>query len=204
MAQESNRQEAYRARTRASLIKCAQEVLAKKGLKATIEDLAGYAQVSPATIYNHFGNKDSYIKVALNDLWQGWVLWAYDGTPEGVSFELMIDVCRKLFRVNRTHSLFGKVLNKTFNDSSFVIDSIRPTSEIAFKFAAEKSNLAISDFDTRLDMWSFCLAGIFHGVFVSKKLSPEDADNALRVSMAIWGFSPKRSEEIVARALNFA
>ena len=58
VAEPGGRQAAYAARNRAALLKAGQEVLAEIGPSATIEQLAGHAQVSPTTIYKYFTNKD--------------------------------------------------------------------------------------------------------------------------------------------------
>jgi AcrR family transcriptional regulator len=192
------RQDAYRARTRAALLKSAQQVLAQVGLSATIEDLAKEAQVSPATIYNHFESKDEYLKEALNDIWMEWVLWAYDGRNQGEGIETKIDVCRKLFRVSQTNTLLGKVLSKTLNQSSFVIEALRHSAESSFTAALKKAGLDTTDLEIRLDIWAQALAGIFEGVFVSKKLTPETADKALRISLAIWGLDEAQSEKLTS------
>lgn len=195
------RQAAYKARTRAALLTSAQEVLAEIGLEATIEDLANHAQVSPATIYNHFENKEVFLKEALDQIWHESVRLAYEGKSQGESFELMIDVCRKLLRLSPKKSLFGRVLKKTFSNSTFAIDAIRPGSEKEFKDALQKGGLIVEDFETRLDMWSYCLAGIFEGVFVSEKMTPNEADKALKVSLAIWNLTSKQAEKLTSRAL---
>ena len=194
----TGRQDAYRARTRAALLKSAQQVLAQVGLSATIEDLAKEAQVSPATIYNHFESKDEYLKEALNDIWMEWVLWAYDGRSQGEGIETKIDVCRKLFRVSQTHTLLGKVLSKTLNQSSFVIEALRHSAESSFTAALKKAGLDTTDLEIRLDIWAQALVGIFEGVFVSKKLTPETADKALRISLAIWGLDEAQAEKLTS------
>lgn len=197
------RQDAYRARTRFSLLRSAQQVLAEVGLSATIEDLANQAQVSPATIYNHFENKVEYLQEALANLWQAQLLLAYDGRPEGQDLETMIEVCRKLFRVDRTKTLFGQVMSKTLSDSSFVIQALRSSGTESFKSATQKSGVDSDDFETKVDIWAYCLAGIFHGVFVSNKYSSEEADSALRMSLAIWGLNKAQAEKLTSKPISF-
>jgi len=194
----TGRQDAYRARTRASLLKSAHQVLADVGLSATIEDLAKEAQVSPATIYNHFESKEEYLKEALNDIWLEWVTWAYDGRNQGEGVETKIDVCRKLFRVDSTHTLLGRILSKTLNDSPFVVDALRPNAMQSFKAAVSKDGLEPKDLDIRLELWAQAVAGIFQGVFVTKKFSPETADKALGISLAIWGFDEAQAEALTS------
>jgi AcrR family transcriptional regulator len=197
------RQAAYRARTRASLIKSAHRVLAEVGLGTTIDDLAIQAQVSPATIYNHFHSKEEYLKEALEQLWREWILWAYDGRPFARDIETMIDVCRKMYRLDPSNTLIGRVLSKTLRDSTFVIEALKDSSTAGFKEAAHRAGLDSDDFDTRLEMWAHCLVGIFQGVFVTKKMSHEEADRALRVALSIWSLNKTQAEKLTAKPLEF-
>lgn len=197
------RQEAYRARTRASLIKSAHKVLSEVGLGTTIDDLAIQAQVSPATIYNHFHSKDEYLKEALEQIWTEWILWAHDGRPYGGDFETMIDVCRKMYRLDPSNTLIGRVLSKTFHNTAFVLEALKHTARAEFEEAAKKDGLDLDDFETRLDMWSHCLVGIFQGVFVSKRMTPDDADKALRVSLSIWSLNKTQAEKLTSRTITF-
>ena len=199
----SGRQDAYRARTRASLIKSAHKVLAEVGLGTTIDDLAVQAQVSPATIYNHFHSKDEYLKEALEQLWREWLIWAYEGRPVAGDIETMIDVCRKMYRLDPSHTLIGRVLSKTLKDSSFVLGALKDSSTAGFREAAHKAGLDSDDFDTRLEMWSHCMVGIFQGVFVTRKMSHEEADKALRVALSIWSLNKTQAEKLTSNPIKF-
>lgn len=201
MKEATGRQDAYRARTRKALLKTAQEVLAEIGLSATIEDLASKAQVSPATIYNHFESKELYLKEAIKDIWEEALLRAYHGRSPGESIETTLDVCRKLLRISRTNSLLGQVLSKTLNDGSFVVEAVGPNGVNSFKEAARKGGLHLKDFDTRVEVWTYALSGIFQGVFVTNKLSPEEADKALAISLLIWGFDEKTAEKLTSKPI---
>ncbi len=125
-----------------------------------------------------------------------------DGRPAGSDLETMFEVCRKMFRIDQTHTLFGQVLSKTFNDSNFVIEALETTAKGSFTKAAQKSGLETEDFETRLDMWSHCLFGIFQGVFVTKKLTPDAADIALRVSLSIWNLSKAQAAKLTSRPID--
>ena len=101
-----NRQAAYTARNRAALLKAGQEVLADIGPNATIEELAKHAQVSPTTIYKYFASKEVLFAEAMSEIYQRWVIWAYNGKPLGGSLETSLDTGRKLFWVRQhIHSL---------------------------------------------------------------------------------------------------
>lgn len=203
MEETLGQQTAYADRSRASLLASATEVVAEMGLSVTIEVLAVHARVSPATIYNHFGSKEDYLREALHHTWRQWVTRFYNGRREGESFLTMVDVCRKLFRVNRDLSILGRVLGQALKDLPFVIEALKPTSALAFKEMIRKSGLEHDAFELRMDMWSICIAGIFQDIFVTGKLSPEQADKSLAIALAIWDIPADQAAKLTSRPLTY-
>ena len=188
-------------RNRAALIRSAQQVLAKIGPDATVEQFVAHAQVSPTTIYNHFGSKDALFAQALAQLWREWLDWAHsDGPPDG-SLEEMVDVCRKLFRAGETHPEFSEILGKMLHNPTFVIDSLRSDTLPAFEHVASSGNLTQIEFENRTRLFMFCYAGIAYGLYSTKELSPSDADAALEIALAIWNVSPEAASNLVSRPL---
>jgi AcrR family transcriptional regulator len=194
----NGRQSAYTARNRAALIASAQEVLAQTGPGATIEHLVAQAKVSPTTIYNYFDNKEALFSEALHHMWRDWVDWAHDGRSKDESIETMLDVCRKLFRANQTHPKFARVLRNTLDNPAFVIQAVKDDGTTALRRVAKLSGLEASEFDKRLNLWTYCLAGILHGVFVTGELSPADADLSLRMSLSLWNVSPEVASQLTS------
>ena len=195
------RQAAYTARNRAALISAAQQVLADFGVEGTVEQLVAQARVSPATIYNYFGSKEALLTEALGQIWADWVLWAYAGKQPGESFDGMIDVCRKLFRVGQSHPLFSQVLNKTLKDPTFVIAAVGGNGKSTLKDVVAQGGLEGSDFDKRVNLWAYSLAGILHGVHVTGELTPAEADVSLSISLCLWNISPAKASELTSRPL---
>jgi len=195
------RQAAYTARNRAALVSSAQQVLADFGVEATVEQILAQARVSPATIYNYFESKDALLAEALNQMWQGWLLWAYAGRKPGESFDDMIDVCRKLFRVGQSHPLFAQVLNKTLKDPTFVIEAVRVNAMSTLAKVVDPGGLDGSDFDKRANLWAYSLAGILHGVHVTGELTPAEADASLTISLSLWNLSPAVASKLTSRPL---
>lgn len=189
-------------RNRAALIRAAQQVLAEIGPDATVEQFVAHAQVSPTTIYNHFGNKETMFSLALAQIWRDWVEWAYNGVPAGESLESMIDVCRKLFRVEETHPQFGQILAKTVVSPAFVINAVQAGGLPAMEAVARRGQVSKAEFDKRLRLFTYCLAGILHGVYSTRELSPEDADASLEIALAIWGLSPEAARAVFHRAMH--
>jgi AcrR family transcriptional regulator len=199
-----NRQAAYTSRNRAALIKSGQEVLADIGPGATIEDLANHAQVSPTTIYKYFESKEVLFSEALADIYQRWIIWAYNGKPPGQSFESTLDAGRKLFWVKQSHPLFAKILHNTLRDPSFVISAVRSGAESVFKNYAELGILEKKDFEQRFILWAYCYAGILTAVHLTEDLSPTQAEESLGIALSIWGIGEAKAKKIISRKLIFA
>jgi len=196
-----NRQSAYIARNRIALIKSAQDVLAEVGLHATIEQLATSANVSPTTIYKYSESKEALLSEALADAWHEFMTWAHGDEIPGSSFQGMIDVFRKLLRAKQSHPQFARILKNTLSDSSFVIDAVRPLAMATLQKAATKENIAVDQFEDRVYLWGYTLAGIMNGVFVTEALSPEKADDSLAISLQILDFSKAKAKKLVSHPL---
>ena len=196
-----NRQSAYIARNRIALIKSAQGVLAEAGLHATIEQLATNGQVSPTTIYKYFESKEALLSEALAEAWQEFMSWAHGDEIPGSSFQGMIDVFRKLLRAKQSHPRFARILKNTLSDSSFVIDAVRPLAMATLQKAATKEDIAVDQFEDRVYLWGYTLAGIMNGVFVTEALSPEKADDSLAISLQILDFSKAKAKKLVSHPL---
>lgn len=189
-------------RNRQALIKSAQEVLADIGPEATVEQFVAHAGVSSTTIYNHFYNKETLFKEALAEAWREWIDWAHGGIPVDENFETMIDVCRKLFRAAKTHPGFSRLISKSLSYPGFVIAAVQADGLPALKKVARLGGLTKSDFDKRTRLFSYCIAGILHGVHTTNELSPADADVSLGIALGIWNISPEKAKSIVSRPLS--
>lgn len=189
-------------RNRASLIRSAQHVLAEIGPEATVEQFVAHAQVSPTTIYNHFGSKEAMFSQALAQIFREWLEWAHNGVPADESLGIMIDVCRKLFRIQQTHPLLGQIVGKTIDNPRFVIDAVMADSLPALEAIARLGHLNNDEFDKRTRLFSYCIAGILHGVHATRELSPADADLSIEIALAIWNLSPEAARAVTSRPLD--
>ena len=199
-----NRQAAYTARNRAALIKAGQEVLADIGPSATIEELANHAEVSPTTIYKYFESKEVLFSEAINEMYQRWIIWAYNGKPLGGSLETTLETGRKLFWVKQSHPLFAKILHNTLRDPSLVIAATKRGAESVFKNYADLGFLKKEDFDQRFILWSYCYAGILTSVHLTGELSPTQAEESLGIALSIWGITDAKAKKLMSRPLVFA
>jgi AcrR family transcriptional regulator len=191
----------FSARQRATLKAAAHRVLVAYGPDATVEQIAQEADVSPATVDNYFGNKESLLMTVLDQSLREWVDWAYGDIPKGESLEVMIDVCRKLFRAGETHPEFSQILANALRDPDFVIEAVRDAALPALEHVAHRGQLPIDDFDRRTQLWANAVAAIVRDVHTTRKLSPAAADTSLAQALAIWDISPQTAEAITSRPL---
>jgi len=189
------------ARNRLALLRAAQEVLAELGPDATVEQFVAHAQVSPTTIYNHFYNKDALFKEALAEAWREWIHWAHGGIHADESLEVAIDVCRRLFRVTKTHPEFARLISKSLVNPGFIIEAVQADAMPAVRRFARLGQISKAELDKRMRMFGYCVTGILHGVHTTNELSPLDADASLGIALAILGVSPAKAKSIVARPL---
>jgi AcrR family transcriptional regulator len=202
MATPSGRQAAYAARNRAALVKAGQEVLAEIGPSATIEQLAGHAQVSPTTIYKYFGNKDALFIEALNHVWENWLEWARQDRAPGDPLELTLDSGRKLFFAKETHPFFAKILHNVLAEDPYIlIKSDQGKGAEVFKHLASKGLLEKKDFEKRYLLWTSMYAGLCRSVFLTEELTPAEANTAFGVGLSIWGISEAKAKKIISRLL---
>lgn len=202
--QSVSRQAAYLARNRAALIKAGQEVLATLGPNATIEQLADHAQVSTTTIYKYFENKEVLFAEALATIWGEWVAWSYGESTPGESLEASIRSARKLFWLRQTHPDFAQIMKNVMVNPSFVIKAVKDDGVAVFTTLADRGEIESQDFNKRMVLWAYCLAGLLTSVYVTEELSPKDAETALGLGLSIWGVSEQTAQKLLATPLTLA
>jgi len=176
-------------------------LLSTIGPDATAEQLAEQADVSPETIDNYFGNKETLLMTGLDQSLREWVDWAYGDIPKGESLEAIIDVCRKLFRAGQTHPEFSHILANALRNPDWVIEAVQDAALPALEHVAHLGQVPIDDFDQRTQLWANAVAGIMRDVYTTGKLSPLAADASLEKALAIWGLSPGAAKAITSRPL---
>jgi AcrR family transcriptional regulator len=178
------------------------KVFVTRGLyDAPMAYIAKEADVPVGSIYTYFESKEALLSEALAEAWQEIMLWAHGDEIPGSSFQGMIDVFRKLLRAKQSHPQFARILKNTLSDSSFVLDAVRPMALAVIGKAASKEELASDQFEERVYLWGYTLAGIMNGVFVTEALSPEKADDSLAISLEILDFSKAKAKKLVSHPL---
>jgi AcrR family transcriptional regulator len=198
-----NRQAAYSARNRASLITHAQEVLAEVGPSATIEQLAAHAQVSPTTIYKYFNNKEVLFSEAFSQLWEEWILWSNETRSPGEPLENVLDAGRKLFRIKQHDPILAQVLHNVVKYPEFAMNAVQSEGSKAFRVLAKMGAIKSEDFETRLMLWLHIYTGICISLYGNESISPEEADVAFGIGLSVWGISEAKAKKIISRPLVF-
>ena len=201
---EGGRQAAYAARNRAALVKAGQEVLAEIGPSATIEQLAAHAEVSPTTIYKYFENKDQLFLEALGEAWIGFLIWANELKAPGDRLERTLDSGRKVFWAQKTHPLFAEMLHNCLAEMpDFLSIADRGEGKKVFKEIAASGELKADDFEKRYLLWLAVYTGILKSLFVTKELSPSEAEVAYGIGLSVWGISEAKAKKLISRPLGF-
>jgi AcrR family transcriptional regulator len=199
------RQAAYSARNRARLIKDAQIVLAEIGPSATIEQIAAHAEVSPTTIYKYFEDKDQLFFEALGEAWIGFLIWANQLKAPGDRLERTLDSGRKLFYARKSHPLFAEMLHNCLTEMPDLLSlADRGEGKKVFQEIAASGELRADDFEKRYVLWINIYNGILKSVFVTKELSPAEADVAFGIGLSVWGISEAKAKKLISRPLEFA
>ena len=114
---------------------------------------------------------------------------------------MAVDVCRRLFRIGKTHPEFARLISKALVNPGFIIEAVKEDAMPAAKQFARLGQINKAEFDKRIRLFSFCVAGILSGVHTTNELSPSDADASLGIALGILGVSPAKAKSIVSRPL---
>lgn len=202
-AAPASRQAAYSARNRAALIKDAQEVLAEIGPSATIEQLSAHAQVSPTTIYKYFTNKEALFAEAFSQMWEEWIKWCNETKSPGEPLETVLDSGRKLFRIKQHDPMLAQVLHNVLKDPEFAMNAVQGEATKAFTALAKMGAIKNEDLQERLILWHHIYAGICISLYVTERISPEEADVTFGIGLSVWGISEAKAKKIISRPLVF-
>ena len=107
----AGRKSAYVARNRAALIKSAQEVLAKRGPAATVDEIAEHAGIAVSTIYKHLPSKDELFEIAFVTGMHEWEEWIQSSIADVTDpIERLIFPMRLMTQLPQTHPLFANMI----------------------------------------------------------------------------------------------
>jgi hypothetical protein len=106
-----------------------------------------------------------------------------------------------LFRIGKTHPEFARLISKALVNPSFIIEAVKEDAMPAAKQFARLGQINKAEFDKRIRLFSYCVAGILGSVHTTNELSASDADASLAIALAILGVSPAKAKSMVSRPL---
>jgi len=149
----------------------------------------------------YFASREALLSEALDEAWRDWVQWAHAGETVGVSFQKMIDVCRKLFRAKQTHPQFANILKNAFVDPGFALGAVQSAGISDLREISKIDGWVIDQFEERVYLMSYSLAGIMSGIYVTEMMTPEKADASLELSLQILDISKAKARKLVSHPL---
>ena len=190
------RKSAYVLRNRTALVRSAQEVFAKLGPTATVDDIAEHAQISVSTIYKHFENKESIFKIAISSAFADWELWALPiarSNPDPLA-QLVMPL-RLLLRMHQTHPQYAELCRKNFgevqNQTAMQVGLVAQAKKLL-----ETGVLKGDNFDVRLENLAACILIALRKQLFEIKPNEVEADLAIEIALTMLNISAAKAKEL--------
>ena len=198
----TGRKSAYVMRNRKALISATNEVFAKLGAEATVEDIAKHAEISVTTIYSHFRTQSELFEFAAAEATSNYLTWVKQVVKSEDDLLLkFVTIPRMLFRQQQTHPLYAEIARKNFG--SFLL-SMKPASEDMASDAGKlmKSGaLSMDNPQIRLETFLAAVFGIYQKTLFESDIKIKDADIALEIALGILCIPPVKAKKLAHSTL---
>jgi hypothetical protein len=87
------------------------------------------------------------------------------------------------------------------SNPSFAIDAFGAAARSVLDEVAGPSGFKLPNFEKRVFLFAHMYAGILNGVYVTRQLTPEDADVALGIALAVWDIPAEKAREMTSGPL---
>jgi AcrR family transcriptional regulator len=195
-----SRQSAHLARQRKLFISAAQHTLAESGLTATIDEFAAAAGVTVATLYNHFPNKETLVRIAFTEAQQGWEKWMV-AKVSGIEDPAERLVCsfRLFLRIPTTHVELARLaaVASTAGSPMNMASGHNAILEIE-EFNRLKNRVLTSPIKRVQSVFAALAAELQQQGLAVDVLA---ADLVIELLLPILGFSEKDAHDLVGKAL---
>ncbi|MCV7356524.1 TetR/AcrR family transcriptional regulator [Mycolicibacterium fluoranthenivorans] len=198
-----NRLERQKQRTRAALLRAAQEFIAAGKLNAPILEITQAADIGMGSFYNHFGSKEELFAAAVADVLdaQGELL---DRLTESLSdpaerFACRYRLCGRLFRLQPQESRIMLSIGVSLLSSD---RGLAPRAKRDIVAASEAGRFQVDDPDIALAIAGGALLGL--GQLLLDQPDRDDAqtaDDVTRDVLRMFGVTAKRAERLTTQAL---
>jgi AcrR family transcriptional regulator len=193
----TGRKTAYVMRNRAALIKSAQEVFAKRGSDATVEDIAEHAEVSVSTIYSHFETKEDLFKIAILSAQSDWSEFAFQIAQTFTDpLARLITPARLLLRLKKTHPFYAELNARNIKE----VQSITPILSNGLKdhvmALIASGDLVMDKPQIRIENFSGCMVVAFQKHILDPGAKEVDADNSIEIALGMLNVSPAKAKKL--------
>lgn len=198
-----NRLERQKQRTRAALLRAAQEFIAAGKLNAPILEITQAADIGMGSFYNHFGSKEELFAAAVADVLdaQGELL---DRLTESLSdpaerFACRYRLCGRLFRLQPQESRIMLSIGVSLLSSD---RGLAPRAKRDIVAASEAGRFQVDDPDIALAIAGGALLGL--GQLLLDQPDRDDAqtaDDVTRDILRMFGVTAKRAERLTTQTL---
>lgn len=202
MPVNTGRKAAYFARNHIALLHSAQEVLAKIGPDATIDQIAEHADVSVSTIYKHFETKEELFESASIDAMRTWEIWADDILADVKDpLKELVFPMRLLLRIKHTHPIYARMIGNNLAELPSYVPGIASGLALHIKELVKAKILEMDNIEIRIQSVSACLLAAMGNQLQSPRAKESEADAAVEIAIGILGISPAKAKKLAHEKL---
>ncbi|MEI6623001.1 MAG: TetR/AcrR family transcriptional regulator [Actinomycetes bacterium] len=196
------RQSRKRDKTRAELIRSAQEVLAEEGPDASVQTITDRADVGLGTLYYHFTDKSELFKIAAREALMA--TEAYMGQHmAGIEDpgDLFATAIRLFLRTPDTHPLYARLVVKNYPNMLEARAAYSPLAMNHVRAAIANGTFECSDPELVLLMYSGALFAMLATRLGDPEIGPERCDAFAEIALGMFGASSENARRWAHRPL---
>lgn len=204
-AASANRLDRRKARTRASLIAAARELLASRNpAEVSIQEITDSADVGFGSFYNHFATKTDLFDAAVQQVLEEHGA-LFDVITAGIEdpAEVFAASLRMTARLPKTHPQMARIIERTGLSYLTAPDGLAPRAMRDVQRAREAGRFDIDDPTVALACTAGALFGVLHLSTINTKPAAIDraSDELARNVLRMFGVPGAEAREIASRKL---
>lgn len=200
-----NRLDRRKARTRASLIEAARELLAVRDpAEVSIQEITDVADVGFGSFYNHFATKTELFAAAVQEVLEEHGA-LFDVITAGIEdpAEVFAVSLRMTARLPKTHPQMARIIERTGMSYLSAPDGLAPRAMRDLRRASQAGRFDIDDPMVALACTAGALFGVLHLSAINTKPAAIDraSDELARNVLRMFGLPSNEAREIAFRKL---
>lgn len=192
----NNRQSAFIARQKESLLKGGIEVIIAYGLDASIEQIVQINQVSATTIYKYFENRETYLRESALSVWlpmeERAVEFASQAGDPLITFILPM---RILLRVKTTEPKMAQILSNADLNYRKIFELTHASALEFFRGMAREGIVPDDRVDFRFMLWSGSMFPLVSSA--AGGLPVEEAEKGLELVLPLLGLTKAQIKKVM-------